>query len=201
MWGAGLAGFAALVGSWKVARSGYLRLVATIIAGISVVALLAGAPTIAAGGAVSAGIATWKNDRPVAYAGLAGAAVFLLIAGREIGWISLAVGAMSLGAISSELILGHWFLVDPKLPRWPLRRLAIAGVVGALAEASFVGGQSDLIAPTSLLVGMAVFASILMVGVVLALRVKSYTGVMAATGLSYLATLVALSVAIIARPA
>jgi hypothetical protein len=39
-----------------------------------------------------------------------------------------------------------------------------------------------------------------MVGVLFSLRVKSYTGVMAATGLSYLATITALAVAIISRP-
>jgi hypothetical protein len=138
----------------------------------------------------------------VAVVALALSALLFLAAGRDVGWLSAIVGAVSLGGITSEMLLGHWFLVDPKLPRQPLRRLAFVGVLGALAEgvAVFLIAPDGLLAPRWLLAGLAGLAAALMIGVVFSLRVRSYTGVMAATGLSYLATLVALAVAIIARP-
>jgi hypothetical protein len=100
------------------------------------------------------------------------------------------------------MLLGHWFLVDPKLPRWPLRRLAYFGIAGIAAEGVRVALLQDgsLIAPPLVLALLAAFGVVLMVGVLFSLRVKSYTGVMAATGLSYLATITALAVAIISRP-
>lgn len=189
-----------MVAFWKVARPGYLRLVSWIVASLGLLAALAGSGRwtwLGAALAVVAGF--WRS---IAAWALALAAAAFFVAGSEAGWISAAVGAASLGAITSEMVLGHWFLVDPKLPRWPLRRLAIAGVVGAALEGAFaLSRRNDLLLVSPwLLTSLAVFAAGLMVAVFFSLRVKSYTGVMAATGLSYLATLVALAVAIIARP-
>jgi hypothetical protein len=100
------------------------------------------------------------------------------------------------------MLLGHWFLVDPKLPRWPLRRLAYFGIGGIAAEGMRVAllSNGSLIAAPIVLTVLAALGLVLMVGVLFSLRVKSYTGVMAATGLSYLATITALAVAIISRP-
>jgi hypothetical protein len=60
--------------------------------------------------------------------------------------------------------------------------------------------NGSLIAAPIVLTVLAALGLVLMVGVLFSLRVKSYTGVMAATGLSYLATITALAVAIISRP-
>lgn len=201
IWAAGLAAGAAVVALWNVARPGYIRLAGGIVALLGVLAILAGAPLWGLLAAVLAVVAAVWRQRLVAAPALAVAAVAFLLAGSGLGWLSAAVGAASLGGITSEMLLGHWFLVDPKLPRWPLRRLAIAGIFGALLEGAVVAGNDeDLLVSKWLLAGLAGFAAFLMVGVTFSLRVKSYTGVMAATGLSYLATLLALAVAIIARP-
>jgi hypothetical protein len=100
------------------------------------------------------------------------------------------------------MVLGHWFLVDPKLPRWPLRRLAYFGIAGIAAEGVRVAllPNGSLIVTPLVLTLLAALGLLLMVGVLYSLRVRSYTGVMAATGLSYLATITALAVAIISRP-
>ncbi|MFN2486275.1 MAG: hypothetical protein ABR609_06660 [Acidimicrobiia bacterium] len=201
IWAAGLAAGAAVVAFWDVARAGYIRLAGGIVALLGVLAILADAPLWDLLAAVLAVVAAIWRQRLVAAPALAVAAVAFLLAGSGLGWLSAAVGAASLGGITSEMLLGHWFLVDPKLPRWPLRRLAIAGIFGALLEGAVVAGNDeDLLVSKWLLAGLAGFAAFLMVGVTFSLRVKSYTGVMAATGLSYLATLLALAVAIIARP-
>ncbi len=202
IWAAGLAAGAAVVALWNVARPGYIRLAGGIVALLGVLAILAGAPLWGLLASVLAVVATIWRQRFVAAPALALAAIAFLLAGSGLGWLSAAVGAASLGGITSEMLLGHWFLVDPKLPRWPLRRLAIAGTAGALLEGLAVVLRNDeaLLVFKWLLAGLAGFAALLMIGVTFALRVKSYTGVMAATGLSYLATLLALAVAIIARP-
>lgn len=202
IWGAGLAAGAAVVAIWNVARRGYYRLAGAVVAGFGLLALLAGAGWWSLVAAVLAVAAAAWPVRALAASLLGLAALGLLLAASKIGWLSATVGAASLGAITSEMLLGHWFLVDPKLPRWPLRRLALAGVIGALAEGVVVllGGDQELLTSEWVLAALAGFAAFLMVAVTFSLRVKSYTGVMAATGLSYLATLLALAVAIIARP-
>jgi hypothetical protein len=202
IWAAGLAAGASAVALWKVARPGYIRLAGGIIAVLGLLAALAQAGPLALAAAVLAGVAAWRRTGVGVVVALAIATVLFLVAAREVGWLSAIVGAASLGGVTSEMLLGHWFLVDPKLPRQPLQRLAVAGIIGALAEAVGVlaVAPSGLLASRWLLAGLAGFAACLMVGVSFSLRVRSYTGVMAATGLSYLATLLALAVAIIARP-
>lgn len=190
---------AAVVSFWKVARPAFLRLAAGLAAALGLGAALLGSGPFAwvgTGLALSAAIA--RVGAP-----LAAASAFWIVAGANaVGWPSALIGAASLGGISSEMLLGHWFLVDPKLPRWPLQRLAYFGIAGIAAEGVRVAllPNESLIASPLVLATLAVLGLLLMVGVVLSLRVRSYTGVMAATGLSYLATLTALAVAIISRP-
>ena len=199
LWAGGLGLGAAVVSFWKVARPAFVRLAAGLAAGLGVGAALLGSGTFAwvgTGLALSAALA--RVGAPLAVA-----AAFWIVAGADaVGWPSARIGAASLGGISSEMLLGHWFLVDPKLPRWPLRRLAYFGIAGIAAEGVRVAvlPNGGLIATPLVLALLAALALLLMVGVVLSLRVRSYTGVMAATGLSYLATITALAVAIISRP-
>jgi Kef-type K+ transport system membrane component KefB len=98
------------------------------------------------------------------------------------------------------MLLGHWYLIDPKLPRSALRTLAYAGILGLLAEAGL---------QLSLSTGMGgggwgfwillATSVVLMVAVIAALRYPAYSGVMAATGLSYLALLTTLGAVFVGR--
>jgi hypothetical protein len=199
IWAGGLALGSAIVSLWKVARPTFVRLAAGIAAALGLGGALAGTGTLAwvgLGLALAAAVTRW--GAPLA----AAAALWIVAAAIAVGWPSALIGVASLGGITSEMLLGHWFLVDPKLPRWPLRRLAYFGIAGIAAEGLRVAllPKEPLIASPLVLVLLALLGLLLMVGVVLSLRVRSYTGVMAATGLSYLATITALAVAIISRP-
>lgn len=85
--------------------------------------------------AVIYGIAVWRGRRatPVAIAGLA-AAGLVLVAGA-LSWgggglaslllaVELAGLSAALGGVWAAMILGHWYLVTPKLPEAPLIRFA-----------------------------------------------------------------------------
>ncbi|NND02025.1 MAG: hypothetical protein HKN91_04500, partial [Acidimicrobiia bacterium] len=130
----------------------------------------------------------------------------LLAAGMvDSGVVPLVTGAVFLGFDTTEMMLGHWFLVDPTLPRWSLNRLAIIGGAGLVADVIFLtlagagtGGTGDPVLGMAY-IALTVMTALLLVGVYLSLREPSYTGVMAATGLSYLAVLVAFGVAVVGR--
>jgi hypothetical protein len=112
-------------------------------------------------------------------------------------------GAVALGGVTAEMLLGHWYLVDPRLPRWALRRLALAGLAGVVLDAVivFANAPVDPFLSPAVLVALAVTSAVLLVGVLLSIRVPSYTGVMAATGLSYLAVLTTLASVMLGRAA
>ena len=122
-------------------------------------------------------------------------AVFLLLVQASLltGWFPAITSTIALGAVTGEMMLGHWYLVDPRLPRWALRALAVAGVVGLVAEAvmiSITGIPSG--GPALAYWALIAVSVLLMVAVIGALRYPAYSGVMAATGLSYLAVLTTL---------
>ena len=59
------------------------------------------------------------------------------------GWLPAVTAAVALGGVTGEMMLGHWYLVDPRLPRWILRTLALVGILGLVADGlvlSIVGG-------------------------------------------------------------
>jgi hypothetical protein len=198
-WASGLGIGTAVVYFWKVARPAFVRLGAGISSVLGLGAALLGLGPLAW---VGVGLAISAAFSRLGTLLAAASALWLVASANQLGWLSALIGTACLGGISAEMLLGHWFLVDPKLPRWPLRRLALAGIAGAALEGVRVStlDTSSLLASTPVLVGLAATAVLLMVGVLLSLRVKSYTGVMAATGLSYLATLTAIAVVIISRP-
>ena len=95
------------------------------------------------------------------------------------------------------------YLVDPRLPRWALKRLAIAGVFGLASDAVIVAirgglgtGNATLTTAFGLLSGTSV---LLMVGVWYSIKEEGYEGIMAATGLSYLAVLTSLGAIALGR--
>lgn len=81
------------------------------------------------------GVAVWRGRRaaPVAIAGLAAAALVLVAAAMSWGGgglssllllVELAGLSVALGGVWAAMILGHWYLVTPRLPEAPLIRFA-----------------------------------------------------------------------------
>lgn len=122
------------------------------------------------------------------------------------------VGAAFLGAVTDAMLLGHWYLVQPGLPRrhleelvswvgrvWPLEVVTLLLPTGMLAV--FAGEVDDgwggqlgwfwaVCAMTTILLVVVTRA---------ALKERSYSAVMAATGLLYLAILTAFGTDLVAR--
>jgi hypothetical protein len=131
---------------------------------------------------------------------------YLLAAAR------LVTGAAFLGAVTDAMLLGHWYLVQPGLGRAPLRELvAWTAAVWPVEVAVFLlpTGMTQVLAGTvddgyDGLLGwiwvVSAATTIALVGLTwLALRERSYSAVMAATGLLYLAILTAFGVDLVAR--
>ncbi len=203
MWAAGLAFVAAIVAWWDIVGRGYLWLTGATAAVIGLAAAFDSTPGIIAVVLTLAATAV-AGRRLLATALFAlGGFAFMWVAADIDGWIGAIAGAAALGGITGEMLLGHWFLIDPTLPRWALRRLDVAGGLGVVAEIVIAAVRGTLRAPTDLFgfayLALAVTSVLLAIGVWYSLREKGYEGVMAATGLSYLATLTVLAVAFLGR--
>jgi hypothetical protein len=114
----------------------------------------------------------------------------------------LVVGALFLGAVTDAMLLGHWYLVQPGLGREPIRELVRAvvalwplellvyllptGMVSVLSG-SIDDGYGGLIGWMWVVASLTTIA--LAVATWYALKERSYSAVMAATGLLYLAIL------------
>ncbi len=124
----------------------------------------------------------------------------------------LVVGAAFLGSVSDAMLLGHWYLVQPGLPRepvrelvrwvgiiWPFELLVFLWPIGMVQV--FNGTVSD--GYDGILGWMWAVCAITTIGLVVmtwyALKERSYSAVMAATGLLYLAILTAFGVDLVAR--
>ncbi len=124
----------------------------------------------------------------------------------------VVVGAAFLGAVSDAMLLGHWYLVQPGLPRapllelvrwtallWPAELLVLlwpTGMVSVL-DGTIDDGYDGLLG--WFWVACAV-STIGLLGVTrAALREREYSAVMAATGLLYLAILTAFGMDLVAR--
>jgi hypothetical protein len=126
--------------------------------------------------------------------------------------LRILVGAAFLGSITDAMLLGHWYLVQPGLPRRLLNELVDA--VGWIWPAEVV----VLLLPTGMLsvlsgsvddgwngmlgwfwVACAVTTIVLVFVTRAALRERAYSAVMAATGLLYLAILTAFGTDLVAR--
>ena len=122
------------------------------------------------------------------------------------------IGAAFIGAISDGMLLGHWYLVQPGLPRkllnemvnalawlWPLEvgvLLLPTGMISVWSGAvddgwgGLLGWMWGACAATTIILVLITKA---------ALRERYYSAVMAATGLLYLAILTAFGTDIVAR--
>ena len=122
------------------------------------------------------------------------------------------VGAAFLGSVTDAMLLGHWYLVQPGLPRqllneivtavgwvWPVEVIALLIPIGMFSVLS--GSVDDGWDGT--LGWFWVACAITTIGLVFvtkaALKERAYSAVMAATGLLYLAILTAFGTDLVAR--
>lgn len=206
-WAAGLGAAGAAVAAWRVVGRGFLWLVAGTTLLFGMPGALAGAGPAAWVGSALAGAAVLAARRPgaAAWALASSGAAFAVAASIEGPVVAALSGVVLLGGVTAEMLLGHWYLVDPRLPRWALRRLAFAGAIGALLDLAAVAGLGafpwaggDAVLGVGYLV-LTVTTAALMAMVVSSLGEAGYSGVMAATGLSYLAVLTGAGAAVIGR--
>ena len=124
----------------------------------------------------------------------------------------LLVGAVFLGCITDAMLLGHWYLVQPGLSRdavkqvvklaawvWPLEAAVMLWPTGMVQvfNGTVDDGWKGLLGWTWIACAVATIA---LVGVTwAALRERSYSAVMAATGLLYLAILTGFGMDLLAR--
>jgi hypothetical protein len=124
----------------------------------------------------------------------------------------LVVGAVFLGSVSDAMLLGHWYLVQPGLPRGPVKALvAWTAVAWPFEIAVFLWptGMVQVLNGTvadgyhGVLGWIWIGCAALTIGLVgmtwAALRERYYSAVMAATGLLYLAILTAFGTDLVAR--
>lgn len=179
---------------------------------------------IATGVLALAALATYRNTTPrrdliapvVGVVGLIAAGIAAAQNASNIDvLVSLArvlVGAAFLGSVSDAMLLGHWYLVQPGMPRrlinelttvvlwiWPLEIIVLLLPTGmfSVLNGSIDDGWNGVL-------GWYWLASAIVTGVLVlvtraALKERSYSAVMAATGLMYLAILTAFCTDIIAR--
>jgi hypothetical protein len=147
----------------------------------------------------------------IGFAGLV-AAAFDAGGNTAVALLRTLIGAAFIGAISDGMLLGHWYLVQPGLPRkllnemvnalgwlWPLEVGALLLPTGMISV--WVGtvddGWGGLL---GWMWGMCALTTIILVFVTrAALKERYYSAVMAATGLLYLAILTAFGTDIVAR--
>ena len=124
------------------------------------------------------------------------------------------VGALFLGSVSSAMLLGHWYLVQPGLARgpllelvawtglvWPFELLVLLWPTGMLSvlDGSIPDGYNGLLGWFWVACTVSTLLLVLMTRA--ALRERQYSAVMAATGLLYLAILTAFGMDLVARAA
>jgi hypothetical protein len=130
-------------------------------------------------------------------------------------WVAIArtlVGAAFIGALSDAMLLGHWYLTQPGLPRvllnelvgvlawlWPLQVLVMLLPTGMIAvlTGSVDDGWGGMLGWMWLL--CAITTIILIFVTKAALRERYYSAVMAATGLLYLAILTGFGMDVVPR--
>lgn len=210
---------------------GYAKLLRLVYAAFAVGAVVSGVRygfvpvrEIAAGALALVALATYRNTLPrrdliapvIGVVGLIAAGVVVVRDSSSFDVaVSLArvlVGAAFLGSVSDAMLLGHWYLVQPGMPRrlinelvtvvlwiWPAEIAVLllpTGMVSVL-NGSVDDGWNGVLGWFWL--ASAIVTGALVVVTRAALKERSYSAVMAATGLMYLAILTAFCTDIVAR--
>ena len=142
---------------------------------------------------------TWPRTGWAVGGGVAGIAalVSLAVAGGTANPTLFAAGlvaaAVALGSVNAAMLLGHWYLVTPKLSPAPLRRLILV-VIGALvaegllAAWSLVVSGADLTGDTTWLIGLrfGVGIALPLAISIAALLATNAASLQATTGLLYI---------------
>ncbi len=207
MWTAGIAATTGVIAGWRIVGSGYSRLAAAVVLLLGVAAATTGGGSIAWVGSIAALTAVFVAPFTRLYVVLiaASSASFIAVAIDGSSSFLAVTGALFLGLITAEMMLGHWYLVDPRLPRWALQGLVLGALVALIVDFTYlttVGaldwGTGEEVLGWAFLV-LTFFSAVLTIAVSLSLREPFYTGVMAATGLSYLAVLTAFGSVVLGR--
>lgn len=202
-WAAGLALVASFGALARVVGPGFTWVTVGSAALIGLAGTLANGSTWARAGMVAlllGALFARSHALSGALLGVAGVA-YAVEAALFAGWIPALTATLALGGVTGEMLLGHWYLVDPRLPRWSLRVLAGAGIAGLVLDALMLWSTDALPGGGGTVAFwlLAATSVILMVAVIGALRYPAYSGVMAATGLSYLAVLTSLGAVFLGR--
>lgn len=194
-WAAGIVFVSGLVALVEVVGPGFTWLSSAVGALIALIGVFNADPWWARSGMIVLALAMiWAGNRRLSgVLQIAAAVAFAVQASIGSAWIPAVSAALALGGVTGEMLLGHWYLIDPRLPRWALRSLAVLGVVGLIADTAVMAilGLPEGGAAVAFWVLMA-SSVVMMAAVIAALRYPAYSGVMAATGLSYLAVLTTL---------
>ncbi len=150
------------------------------------------APVVGAVGLIAAGVAAGGND--------------------VVAVLRTLVGAAFLGAITDAMLLGHWYLVQPGLPRrllvevvravtwvWPMEVAVLllpTGMISVL-RGTVDDGWGGVLGWTWVVCALTTIGLVVVTRA--ALRERQYSAVMAATGLLYLAILTAFGTDLVAR--
>lgn len=200
-WAAGLALVVGVISTLRIVGTGFTWLVGGTAGTLGLVGLALGVPSRIALGLM---VVAMVLARQRVFAGglmLAASIGYLVDAATLGGWALTLTAALALGGVTGEMSLGHWYLVDPRLPRWALRGLAWGGIVGLLADGLilYTVGEFTRSGATVAYLSLLAMSVLLMLAVLGALRYPAYAGVMAATGLSYLAVLTSLGAVFVGR--
>lgn len=232
MWSGGVAAGAAVVSYWRIVGPGFIWLAGGVIALLGLGAAFFGGEFTAWFGVILALAATLVarnvtsdhhgdesdedaplDDRvkgvrpwlPTAFLG-ASASMFFVAAASGSPILPLITGSTLLGAMTTLMMLGHWYLVDPQLPRKALLRLDVVAGAGLLADFIYMVIVGTVLEwqPADAILGwtylaLTVLTFLLVVATWYSLQEPSYEGVMAATGLSYLGLLTAFGVVVLGR--
>lgn len=137
------------------------------------------------------------------------------LAAGEPAWLSVSrtlVGAAFLGCVTDAMLLGHWYLTQPGLPRgpllelvrhlmwiWPIEVLLLLPSPGMIEvlNGTIEDGYDGMLGWFWLACAVTTLGLIIVTR--LALKERQYSAVMAATGLLYLAILTAFGTDLVAR--
>ena len=176
-------------------------------------AAIASAPDGSAEAVAGREFEPWWDLVPVAFGVVGLVAAGIGAGGNDaLAVLRTIVGAAFLGAVTDAMLLGHWYLVQPGLPRrllnelvsavgwvWPVEVIALLIPIGMFSV--FTGSVDDGWDGTLgwFWAACAITTIALVVVTKAALKERAYSAVMAATGLLYLAILTAFGTDLVAR--